>query len=217
MSGTSSNRILSIYKSRTNILNHMKRLGYNVEDYEQFSINEVDAMFVSSQLDMLLTHPVDNNRVYIKYYIPNVVRTTGSRQINKQVLDAFIEDLYEYDTVLTKKDTLVIIMDEEPNETIVNRMKYLYEHNGIFVVIHNIKRLQFDILSHTLVPKTKILKDLEAKELQVVLNMKDLKQLPEISRFDPVSLVLNLRPGQVIECERNSATALNTKYYRICV
>lgn len=216
MSGTSSNRILSIYKSRTNILNHMKRLGYNVEDYEQFSINEVDAMFVSSQLDMLLSHPADNNRVYIKYYV-SAVKSSGSRQINKQVLDAFIEDLYEYDTVLTKKDTLVIIMEEEPNETIINKMKYLYEHNGIFIVIHNIKRLQFDILSHALVPKSRILKELEAKELQVVLNMKDLKQLPEISRFDPVSLVLNLRPGQVVEFERKSATALNTKYYRICV
>jgi DNA-directed RNA polymerase subunit H (RpoH/RPB5) len=195
----------------------MKRLGLAVEDYEQFSINEVDAMYVNSQLDMLLNNPIDNTKVYIKYYIGSAGKGGSSRQITKPVLDALIEDLYEYDTVLTKKDTLVIIQDDEPNETIIKRIEYLYEHSGLFVVIHNIKRLQFDILSHTLVPKTRVLSMDETEELQSVLNMKSLKQLPEVSRFDPVSLVLNLRPGKVIECERNSATALTTKYFRICV
>jgi len=39
---------------------------------------------------------------------------------------------------------------------------------------------------------------------------------PTISRFDPVSQVLGIRPGELFEIERSSKTAINTKFYRIC-
>ena len=49
MSGASSNRILSIFKSRTTVLDFMERLGYDTTDYSTFSINEIDAMFIKQQ------------------------------------------------------------------------------------------------------------------------------------------------------------------------
>jgi DNA-directed RNA polymerase subunit H (RpoH/RPB5) len=106
---------------------------------------------------------------------------------------------------------------EEPNETIINKVKYLYEHSGIFVVIHNIKRLQFNILEHVLNPSVQILTQKEVDELKIKLNLKDIKLLPEISRFDPLALAINMRPGEVAKFIRNSVTALNAPYYRICV
>ena len=42
-------------------------------------------------------------------------------------------------------------------------------------------------------------------------------QLPEISRFDPQALALCIRPGDVCKFIRNSSTALEYNYYRICV
>jgi DNA-directed RNA polymerase subunit H (RpoH/RPB5) len=48
-------------------------------------------------------------------------------------------------------------------------------------------------------------------------NLKNLSQLPEISRFDPVALLINLRPGQVCKIERPSITSIKTDYYRVCV
>ena len=42
------------------------------------------------------------------------------------------------------------------------------------------------------------------------------KQIPEITRFDPVAIAIGLRPQQVVEIIRSSPTALTTKYYRIC-
>jgi DNA-directed RNA polymerase subunit H (RpoH/RPB5) len=206
----SSNRILTIYKSRSTIIEQLSELGYNMTDYEQFSINEIDAMYANNQLDMLVSRDTDGHKVYIKYLL-NV------KQLRKDNLDQLIEDLYEIDTVLEKKDTLMIVSNEEPNDTITARMKYLYDHDQIFIVMHHIKRLQFNVLLHALVPQAKVLSDTDAEELKKKYNLQSIEKLPEISRFDPQALALCLRPLQVIEIKRKSATAMNYNYYRVCV
>lgn len=212
----SANRILSIYKARTTILEQLEKFKYDVSDYNTFSINEVDAMFKNSQLDLLLTNIDDTSKkVYIKYYF---TLKSGNKQIRTATLDTIIEDLYEIENILTTRDTLVIIIDDEPNETIINRVKYLFENQGIFIVIHNIKRLQFNILEHSLMPdNVEIIKDDELNTLKEALNIKKITDMPEISRFDPLALAIMLRPGQVMKCMRKSITALRTPYYRICV
>jgi len=207
---TTSNRILSIYKSRHTLLEQLNYQDYNVYEYNEFSINEIDAMHNNEQLDMLINHESNNKKVYIKYYFT-------SKQIKPQNLDDIIEDLFTIENVLTKDDTLIVVIEDEPNDTIIAKLKYLYDHDGIFVVIHNIKRLQFNILEHALVPNCVILENDEIKELQQKFNINNLKQLPEISRFDPQALAICLRPGQVCKFERNSATALTYNYYRICI
>jgi DNA-directed RNA polymerase subunit H (RpoH/RPB5) len=208
MASKSSNRILSIYKSRKNILDLLEKQGYNVDD-NTFSINEVDTMYVNSQLDLLISHSTDDRKVYVKYLL--------SAKIRPKDLDEIIEDLFVIYSMLTKNDNLIIIIEDEPNDTIISKMKYLYDHDGIFVVVHNIKRLQFNILQHKLVPKSQILNENEVEELKKKYNIKELKQLPEISRFDPQALAILLRPGQVCKFERDSATALKYDYFRVCV
>lgn len=207
---SSNNRILRIYKSRVNILKQLGNQGYNVTDYSEFSINEIDTMFSNKQLDMLVTNENTDKKTYVKYYL-------DAKQVRPQYLDEIIEDLFLADTVLTKDDTLVIIIDGEPNDTIISKVNYLYDHDGIFVVIHNISRLQFNILEHALVPPIKILTDGETSQLLGKYNLKDITQLPEISRFDPQALAIALRPGQVCSIERKSVTAMKYDYYRVCV
>jgi DNA-directed RNA polymerase subunit H (RpoH/RPB5) len=208
---TSNNRILSIYKSRGTILEILSdNLGYNTTEYEGFSINEIDAMYSNSQLDMLLKHTTNDRKIYIKYYLT-------AKQIRPQNLDDILEDLFVIENVLTKDDTLIVITEDEPNDTIITKLKYLYDHDGIFVVIHNIKRLQYNILNHKLVPECKILEKPEVEELNKKYNISNPMQLPEISRFDPQALAMCLRPGNICEFKRNSATALFYNYYRVCV
>ena len=60
----SSDKIRAIYKSRSTLLELLDAQGYEVEDYVEFSLNEVDAMFNNDQLDMLLTHK-DNGKKHI--------------------------------------------------------------------------------------------------------------------------------------------------------
>jgi len=205
----SSNRILSIYKSRNTIIEHLDNLDYDIKDYAEFSINEIDAMNTNNQLDMLVSRE-DGQKIYVKYLL-------NIKQLRKDNLDQLIEDLYDIETVLEKKDTLIIITNEEPNDTITQRIKYVYDHSGIFIVLHYIKRLQFNILKHILVPSAQILKEEELESLKSQYNLKTLMDLPEISRFDPQALALCLRPKQVIKIDRKSDTALEYKYYRVCV
>ena len=207
---TTSNRILSVYKSRKNVLELLEKQGFNISQYSNFSINEIDAMHSNNQLDMLVTNDDSQQKAYVKYYLT-------TKQIKPDGLDDIIEDLYDIENVLTKSDILIIIIEDEPNDTIITKVKYLYDRNGIFVVIHNIKRLQFNILNHKLVPSCKILNDGEVDELKKKYKMESVSQLPEISRFDPQALAICMRPGQVVKFERESLTALKYDYYRVCI
>ena len=208
---TNNNKILRLYKSRKVILDILEtNLGYNVSDYMNFSINEIDAMFTNDQLDMLIQHKKSPKKVYIKYYLQ-------SKQIRPQNLENIIDDLFYIENVLTKGDDLIVIIDDEPNETIMNKMEYLFNKDGIFVVIHNLQRLQFNILTHDLVPDMRIMEEPEIAELMTKYNLKTRNQLPQIGRFDPQALALCLRPGNVVEITRDSITAMKTKYYRVCI
>jgi DNA-directed RNA polymerase subunit H (RpoH/RPB5) len=212
MSST-NNRILTIYNSRKNLLDILETLDYNITEYSGFSINEVDAMLKHNQLDMLLSKP-NGDKAYIKYLCG---AKPSSKMANPKAIGEIIEDLYINETVLEKKDTLILIMDGEPNSNLLERIKYYYDHSGYFIVVHNIERLLFNILEHKLVPPTSTINETEVAELLKKYNISSTKQLPEVSRFDPVSLAICLRPGQVCKIERSSPTALTCVYYRVCV
>ena len=213
---TSNNRVLQIYNSRNTILEllHTKH-NYNIDEYKGFSINEIDAMIQSNQLDMLLTHTNSSSEVapyktYIKYYIKS--------SLNEHALQPIIEDLFILTDTLSTKDILIVVLDGEPNESLQAHLKYKWNHDGIFVVVHNIKRLQFNILEHHLVPSNiRILNAVETDEIIRKYHLKSTKELPEISRFDPMALAICIRPGEICAFDRKSPTALVTTYYRICV
>ena len=205
----SSNQILSIYKSRKNILSIMENSGYDIQDYNSFSINEIDAMHSNNQLDMIIENPETKQKSYIKYFM-------SVKQL-KNSIDTFITDLYVIDNVISKTDNLIIITDDDPNDTIIAKIKYLFDKEGYFIVIHNIQRLQYNILEHNLVPACRVLNKQETDEFYIKYNIKDKSQIPEISRFDPQALALCIRPGQIAKFTRNSITALETNYYRVCV
>ena len=98
-----------------------------------------------------------------------------------------------------------------------NELKNIWEKDGIFIVIINIRRLQYNILEHSLVPPHRILSEEEVEDIKIKYNITKLSHLPEISRFDPVAQVIGIRPGQVCEIIRSSKTSVTTKYYRVCI
>ena len=210
-----SSQISSIYTSRNIVLDLMKRQGYNVEDYDKFSINEVNTMKLNNQLDMLLEKNEEDettkrkNKIYIKYYLGKMIRPSNIQEM--------VHDLFNLEVILTKDDTLFIIIKEDMNETLLNELKHIWEKDGIFIVIQNIKRLQFNILDHVLVPNHVVLKNSEVGEIMKKYNITDMTQFPDISRFDPVAQAIGLRPGQVCEIIRSSKTAIESKYYRVCI
>jgi DNA-directed RNA polymerase subunit H (RpoH/RPB5) len=210
-----SSIISSIYKSRNIILEMMDSQNYNTLDYSGFNINDINSMFNNKQLDMVLEkNSTDENeterksKTYILYYLAKTLRPQNIQEI--------VEDLFTIEEILTKEDNLYIIVKDEANETIINYLKHIWEQDKIFIVIINLKRLQFNILEHTLVPKHRIMSQTEVVKMKERYNIMENKQLPEISRFDPVAQVIGIRPGQICEITRPSKTAVSSKYYRIC-
>lgn len=229
-----SNKITLLKNSRTILLELLKTQNYITDDYEKFSNIDIDAMYSNGQMDMLIHNSFDLKKVYVKYLL-------NEKKMKFNILQGFIEELFpsDMDIQLTsgdeekkqeqeqvieeeivlnkKKDTLIFVSNEEPNATIMTKIEDLYNTQGIFVIIFSINRLQFNILNHQLVPEHIILNDEEIVQLKKRFHFNTLKQLPEISRFDPVAQAIMIRPKQICRIIRNSVNAVKTEYYRCCV
>jgi DNA-directed RNA polymerase subunit H len=207
--------ISEIYKSRNTILDIMNKQGYNTSEYKDFSINEVNIMKQNNQLDMLLEKNVEDdvtklkNKIYIKYHLGKTIKPGN--------IEEMIDDLFNLEEILKKNDTLFIILKDEINETMTNKLKDVWDVDGIFIVMESIKRLQFNILNHELVPNHTLLTENETIEVMNKYNITNKTQFPEISRFDPVARVIGMRPGDVCKIIRPSKTSITTDYYRICI
>jgi DNA-directed RNA polymerase subunit H (RpoH/RPB5) len=170
----------------------------------------------NNQLDILLEKKTEDSgnikrkrKIYIRFYLTKMIRPANIQEM--------IDDLFNLEEILTKDDTLFIITKDEMNETIISELKHIWEKDGIFIVIENIKRLQFNILKHALVPEHIIIDDKEVEVIMKKYNIKNKIEFPDISRFDPVARVIGLRPGDVCRIIRPSKTAITTEYYRVCI
>jgi DNA-directed RNA polymerase subunit H len=201
--------ISNIYKSRKNLLNQLKKRGYNIDNYNEFSINEIQIMHTKEQLDMLIDND-SGHKIYVKYHI--------NKKISPNHIYTITSDLYDMENILNKKtDEIIFISNDEVNESLLQIINQLYNNEKIYINIVNIKRLLFNVLEHNLVPKHKILQEDDKEEILKKYRITDMeKELPSISRFDPVAIAIGLRPGQICEILRPSKTAIITKYYRYC-
>ena len=203
-----SGYVVQITKSRKNILDQLEKRGYNVDNYKGSSIAQVHVMFQNSQLDMLVENPDTKRKAYVKYHLGKSLRSNN-------IMD-MIDDLYTLDTILTNQDDLIIIAKDNANESMEKTLRNIWEKMKYLITVIGINQIQFNILEHTLVPPHRVLTSEEAKEIKKRYNIVDVSQLPDISRFSPVSLALGIRPGEMCEILRPSRTAITAPFYRIC-
>ena len=209
-----SSLIASISKSREIILKLMKKQNYNVDEYDNFSINEINSKFINKQLDMLLkvdpVLPAEKIKIYIRYYL-------GKSSLRPQNIQDIIDDLFHLSNVLTKKDILMIVVIDPMNDILMQYLKHIWEQDQIFIIVQSMKSLQYNILEHEYVPDHRILSAIDVAKIKQLYNITNDSQFPEISRYDPVAQVIGIRPGQICEITRPSKTAISSKYYRICI
>lgn len=164
----------------------------------------------------------ENKKTYVKFHLE---KTLSVSHVND-----LIEDLYVLgvggeiggtglsananDTVLTEKDTLIIITKQEIKT--MNQVLNQLFLQGRFIVLLSLDRLQFNILNHQYVPTHTILTDDEVGEMMKKYNVMEKSQLPDISRYDPVALAIGMRPGEVCSIDRPSKSAISSLYYRVC-
>lgn len=215
MSSTSYSPLISkIYKSRNILLEILKERGYSVDDYTDFSVTEVQAMYNNKELDMLLEHSTEkksngeNKKLYIKYHLT-------TRLGSSHIYD-YVDDLFDIEEVLTSEDDLIIISKDKTNQTIRDLVEQLFIKDKKFVNIYNFHDYLFNVLDHEMQPTFRILSNDEKQEIMKRYNIVKDKEFPDISRFDPVSQAIGVRPGQLIEIIRSSPTAVKSLYYRIC-
>ena len=198
----------AVYKSRQNLLNILGERGYDVSPYTGASMNEVNTMVSTKQLDMLLSREDPEGKALVKYHLAK-----GLRQNN---IHEYIEEYFQVDQTLSRTDDLIIIVKDEPNDSLVKILRNIWEQEGYFVTVLSLARLQFNVLEHSLVPVHAKLTTEEADAVRKQYNITKDSEFPDISRFSPVAQVIGLRPGDLCRITRPSKTGISAPFYRIC-
>ncbi len=75
---------------------------------------------------------------------------------------------------------------------------------------------KLDVKNHVLIPKHAKVSEKERTELLHKYNIAP-EQLPVILKNDAALIGLNVKPGDIIKIERNSATAGLSAFYRVVI
>ena len=98
-----SDKLIEIFKSRKIIIEQLEGQKYDVTQYKDFGMNEVNTLIQTKQLDMLLSNPsADNKKVYIKYHLSGSLRSVNIYE--------YVDDLFNLEEVLQKKDDLIVVI-----------------------------------------------------------------------------------------------------------
>jgi DNA-directed RNA polymerase subunit H (RpoH/RPB5)/DNA-directed RNA polymerase subunit F len=201
---------LIIKKARDTLLQYMEMQGYNVDENKDISLPEITLMMEHNQLNMSISDK-DGNIAEIKYHESN-------KALRPNQLTALIEELRTNAVDIKKIRTLVIIIDPEPNQSVLEEVKKIYAETNLYVNIFSTLQLQYNILNHVLVPLHVKLSVSDITSMCNQYNITDMaKQLPTISRFDPVSQAIGLIPGDICRITRSTSLSIQSDYYRLCV
>ena len=203
--------ISKLFKARSNLIEILKIRGYDVSEYDAFDVVQLASMIKNDQLDLLLKHQ-DGRQIFVKHYLDKKIKS-----LKPSTLDEIVDDLFIVGKILTPSDDLMLIMNEDPNDTTAAKINTIWDKHGIYISVVGIKRLYFNILKHKSVPHMEIMSEKEKEELFRTYNIKDGSQLPEINRSDPTAIAIGLRPGKVCKITCKSKSAIESFYYRICI
>ena len=183
--------ISKLFKSRAILLTILKEArGYDTSDYEGFSVNELQSMYKNKQMDMLLTNPDTQKKLFVKYHL---------------------------EEILKKSDELIIVTKDRVNDSMRTLIEHIYIESRRFINVCNLNDYLFNILKTDLVPPHRVMLEEEKQKMIKKYYITNPKlQFPEISRFDPPAQAIGAKPGDLVEIVRSSPTAVTTMYYRLC-
>lgn len=213
-----NSKVKELYISRQNLMEYLKRQNYNVSDIEEFTINEINAMYnvtidnvdVESPLNFNIEH-IENpdKKCNILYYL-------NSSSIKQSKLQEIITNFYSED-INKENNTLIIVVLNPINDSTQKTLKQCWKQRKEYVVMFDINSLMINILEHSFVPEHVKLNNEEKQLIYEKYNITHDNEVPEISMFDPVAKVMLMRPGELCEITRFDKISLQNKFYRICV
>lgn len=203
-----STNLVSLYKSRVNLLAMLGAQGYDPSHLNEFSINEIHAMHANKQLDFVLNGP-GTKKVRVIYHT--------QKNLRPQHVYDMVEQYFVLENVLSEDDPLIIITKDPANDTMMSTLKSISAQYNILVIVYGLNQLQFNVLEHSLVPTHEKLSLEEVSEFKKRFFINRDSQIPTISRFDPVAQAIGLKPGDICKITRPSRTSVTGDYYRMCI
>ena len=225
----------NIFRSRKVILEMLSDRGYDISNYANYTIDDINLMLIGntkstfevSPLDILVSKQISNRteKIYVKYCLNSKWRPTSK-------CSKMIETIFE--SIIDPKDSLIIITPDtihfKPSkdnrvEEFVN--KYYVKHR-YFIQIFGIENLLFNVSHHEIVPKHELISKEEAKKMLKERNIESIFDLPTIRREDPMAKYIGMRPnigirrgvnaqpGDVCKITFPSLSSIKYIKYRMC-
>ena len=104
------------------------------------------------ELDFKVSNDVGHT-ASVKYFVGKTIKVSMLQSITSEL---FTEDGFDPNI-----NIIIIMVDNEPNSSVQDVVKQIYAEENVCFVIYNIKRLLFNIHDHKLVPKHRILSNVE--------------------------------------------------------
>jgi len=215
-----------IFKSRKHILEMLQDRGYNVDDYLNYTLEEIKSMVQANELNKYESTgekgPLDihikkksGESIFVKYRLEDKFKKTEN--LNNQINDIYNNYLKKEDTLIVMNISRILIKPGVKVKTYEDYVKSIYLTKGYFVQFFGLENLLFNVSRHVFVPKHTVLTKSETLEMMKQYNINNIKNLPVIKRFDVQAKYIGLRPRQVCKIEySNHTTGMGVKY-RICM
>jgi DNA-directed RNA polymerases I, II, and III subunit RPABC1 len=214
-----------LFASRKVILEMLKKRGFNIETYTNYTIVEIETMRQHSVLQSkttsevqpldILTEPDSNgNKALIKYIFTSKIKVSS--------IGSLLIELKESE-ILKEGDSFILITKDRNigkaagQDTIVeSQLEALYNEHKVFVQMFWIDKLITNIMEHEIVPEHNIISTEEKEKLLDQFNISTYNQLPLILKTDPVAMFLGMRRGDVCKIISPSETSGEYISYRYC-
>lgn len=205
-----------LFKSRSVIVEMLELRGYDVSQYKNFSINEIEAMFKASEkktspqlgsVDMTVVNSL-GGKLHVKYLLASKLRSANFKTLIDEMLES----------VLQSGDELIFMLKDKVNnmDTFDSMLEGYLTTSNVFIQIFSLDNLLFNITKHELVPKMRIINPEESASVLDRFSAKP-SQMPQILKSDPQAKFLGVRKGDMCEIIRPSETAGYSYTYRMCL
>ena len=153
-----------LFKSRDVITEMLETRGFDLEQYKNFSLNEIEAMFKATEkkttaelgsLDMTVVNSL-GGKLYVKYLMASKLRTSNFKTLIDEMLEGFLQS----------GDEIIFILKDTVNnmDTFDSMLEGYLTVNNVFIQIFSLDNLLFNITKHDLVPKMRIISPEEKED-----------------------------------------------------
>ncbi len=189
-----------LFKVRKTVLEMLTDRGYTITDLYNINFTDFSILVDSNKIDIIAKKP-NNEEVYVYFYTDS--KNFGKNEFKNSV--ASIKENNENDI------NIILVINDKINDPVKKEMiKPQYKNVEIFMK----KLLTFNITRHDLVPKHTLLTEDEIQKIVDKYNTPK-HMFPKMLSTDPVAKYYGVKPGDMFEITRKSASVGKCLSYRI--